>query len=687
MHHPFLDPSFTPRWSELTADNVVPDLDAALEAAGGQIQAIIDQAPEQRAYKSTFAALETAMESVTRPFGKVMHLNSVMNSPELREAIQTVMPRVSGFLASVPLNGELWEVLKATADSVDRGTLHPAQARFVDETLADFREAGADLEPAQKDELRGIEMQLAEKTQAFGNNVLDSTNAFEKVIRDESELAGLPQSARAAARQSAREKGIGSDSAPAWRFTLHQPSQTPVMRYADSDAFRREILEGTLQIGRTGEWDNTELIWEILALRQRKASLLGKDCFADVVTERRMVGSGANALAFVENLNRRIGDAFNAELAELARFRAEQTGQPERALEQWEEPYWAEKLRQARFDFDEEELRPWFSISRVIPGLFQLAERLFGIRISELDGDSRPEVWHPEVKVYAIHDLESGQHLGTFYADWHPRESKRAGAWFNYLSTGNREPGTQAEPHLGLICGNLTAPVDNQPALLTHREVQTIFHEFGHLLHHLLGSVAVKSLNGVNVAWDFVELPSQLMENWTWERESLDLFARHYQRDEPIPEELLKRMQSARTFGAARGFMRQLLLGRIDLELHVNYPRITSRDLDAVLLTAAKNYRADYPTQYPSIIRLFQHLFSGPTGYAAGYYSYKWAEVLEADVFTRFRTEGLLSSTVGREYRDKILSRGNSAPADQLFRDFMGRDPDPEALLVRDGLA
>ncbi len=687
MEHPFLDPSFTPQWSQLTPEHVVPDMNAALSAAEGHIQAIIDQATDEQSYASTFAALESAMESVTRPFGKVMHLNSVMNSPELREAIQEVMPPVSGFLASVPLNGELWSVLKTTAGSLDRGSLHPAQSRFIDETLADFRESGADLAPEQKDELRGIEMQLAEKTQAFGNNVLDSTNAYQKIVTDQSELSGLPESAREAAMQSAAEKGIGTDAEPAWRFTLQQPSQMPVMRYADSDSLRKEILEATLDIGRAGEWDNTELIWEILALRQRKAQLLGKDCFADVVTERRMVGSGPKALHFVENLNKRIRDAFQSEISELAEFRALQAGEGVRALEQWEEGYWAEKLRQARFDFDEEELRPWFSITRVIRGLFQMAERLFGIRIAELEGDSRPDVWHPEVKVYEIHDVESGQHLGTFYVDWHPRESKRAGAWFNYLSTGNREPGTVPEPHLGLICGNLTAPVGDKPALLTHREVETIFHEFGHLLHHLLGSVAVKSLNGVNVAWDFVELPSQLMENWTWERESLDLFARHYETDEVIPEDLLKRMQASRTFGAARGFMRQLWLGRIDLELHVNYPRIDSRDLDAVVSEAVRDYRADYPTEYPSIVRLFQHLFAGPTGYAAGYYSYKWAEVLEADVFTRFRRDGLLSSSVGREYREKILSRGNSAPADQLFRDFMGRDPDPEALLVREGLA
>jgi oligopeptidase A len=690
MNYPFLDTSFLPNWEQLTPDGIAPAIDRALADAKSAIDAIAGLPHDGLTYENTFAALESATEPVMKAWGKVAHLDSVANSPELREAYNANLPKVTEFLTSIPLNEKLYAALSAAAGTPAVRALTGARRRYVDETLAEFRQDGAELPPQKKRRFMEVKQELAQKTQKFSENVLDSTNAWEKIVEDESLLAGLPDSAKAAARQSAKGKGYGSDDRPAWRFTLHVPSLLPVLQYAENDGLRREIFEAFVAIGSAGEHDNTQLVWDVLALRQEEADLLGKPQFADVHLERRMAKDGATALRFVEDLHDRIVTQFEAEIAEVERFAAggdPGASHPEAPhLEAWQSRYWQEKLRRERYDIDEEELRPYFPIDNVIAGLFELTGRVFGIDVVEKVGDDKPSVWHPDVRFYELRDAGSGRHLGSFYADWHPRESKRAGAWFNYLSTGARGDGRD-EPHLGLICGNLTAPVGDEPALVTHREVQTIFHEFGHLLHHLLGDVEVKSLNGVNVAWDFVELPSQIMENWTWQRESLDLFARHHTTGERIPDDLFDRMIKARNFMSASLTMRQLSFGKMDLELHVNYRRHEGADLDALLDELLATYRAPTPTKFPTNIRSFNHLFSDAVGYAAGYYSYKWAEVLEADAFTRFLSEGVMNEAVGREFREKILSRGNAKDPAELFRDFMGRDPDPEALLVREGLA
>ncbi len=677
--HPFLDSSFQVRWSQLAAEHVVPDIEEALAQAEAALARIATRGLAEVNYENTFRALEDATEGLAVAWSRVTHLQSVADAPALREAHNAMLPKVSAFFAKIPLDAGLWQRLRTVAESPAGRALTGIHRRFVNETVADFRQAGADLPPEKRARIEALQGELAQLTQKYSDQVLDATNAWQLVVTDEARLAGLPPHAKAAARRSAEAKGVAG-----WRFTLHAPSQEPFMTYVEDGQLRREMWTSAVAVGAEAPHDNTALIARILALRAEKAALLGKRHFADLVLERRMAKDGARALAFVEDFQRRAAAAFARECRELEEFQAQQTGQPGQRLAPWEVPFWAEKLRQARHAFDEEVLRPYFPMDRVIAGMFELATRVFGLRITERPG---VEVWHPEVKFYDVADAR-GRMLGSFYADWHPRESKRGGAWMNYLLTGGpRADGTRA-PHLGLICGNLTPPAAGRPALLKHREVETIFHEFGHLLHHLLGEVEIKSLNGINVAWDFVELPSQLMENWCWERASLDLLARHHETGAPIPEEIFAKMTAAKNFRSACATMRQVAQAKMDLLLHIRTAELAGA---ADIEPAARALVADclVPTEppAPTIVKRFTHIFAEPVGYAAGYYSYKWAEVLDADAFTRFRREGIFSAQVGAEFVDKILSRGNSADPMELYRAFMGREPDLNALLVRAGLA
>ncbi len=683
MDNPFLDRSFQIAWSRLTPDQVQPAIETALAEAETAIANIVALTPSQADYENTFLGLERATEALNEAWAKVSHLSTVADAPALREAYNAMLPKVSAFFAKIPLNLGLWEKLK-------QAQLHPYSSvqgehrRFLEETMADFRQQGADLPADKKARLEAVQAELALRTQKYSENVLDATNAWELVIHDAARLRGLPAHAQEAARQSALKKGQGTDAAPAWRFTLHQPSLEPVMLYAEDAALRREVWAASAAVGRQAPHDNRELVQRILALRQEKAELLGQPNFADLVLQRRMARSGAKALAFIEDLHRRVNAAFVREAHELEAFKAAQTGAPQALLAPWETGYWAEKLRRTRYDFDAEQLRPYFPLPGVLEGLFEITWRVFGLKVTEIPA-GQVEVWHPEVKFYEVNNRE-GRHIGSFYSDWHPRESKRGGAWMNYLITGGMTRDRLHLPHLGLMCGNLTPAVGDQPALLTHHEVETVFHEFGHLLHHLCGELEIKSLNGVNVAWDFVELPSQIMENWCWEREGLDLFARHHETGATIPEELFQRLIAAKNFRSASATMRQLTFARLDLDLHLQAKAYAGGDVSDRLREVLRDYLVPTEPPSPTIEHRFTHLFADPTGYAAGYYSYKWAEVLDADAFTRFKREGIFNGQVGREFVAKILSRGNSADPMELFTDFMGRSPDLSALLLRAGL-
>ncbi|MCU0797792.1 MAG: M3 family metallopeptidase [Akkermansiaceae bacterium] len=696
--HPFLADDFHVRWSTLVPSAVEPDIRHALEIARNRIGEIVAQDPARARYETTFGALEEATELLDRGWGRLNHLDSVCDSPEQRAALNAMLAEVSDFYSSIPLNPGLWSILRAYGSSAEVNTLDPVRRRFVEETMLDFLQSGADLGETEKEEISAVQAELSKLTKEYAEHVLDSTNAWELIVEDESRLRGLPDSAKAAALANARARGVATEEKPAWRFTLQFPSMYPVMQHAEDESLRREVWEASIRVGHHGEHDNTALVWKILELRQRKAAILGQANFADLTLQRRMARDGATALDFVENLHDRIAGAFADECRALEEYKAAKTGGTVGRLEPWEVAYWSEKLRKERYDLDDEILRPYFPVDRVMAGMFELCSQLFGIRIEEREasyfepgtrpeGDASIEVWHPEVKFYDLHDSQSGEHLGSFYADWHPRESKRGGAWMNCLETGLPPvDGAARKPHLGLITGNMSPPVDGKPALLTHSEVETIFHEFGHLLHGLLSEVPVRALAGTNVPWDFVELPSQIMENFCWDRASLDFFARHFETGEAIPEDLFQRMIDARNFMSASAFMRQLAFGKLDLELHLNLDRYRGRGLDEVDAEILAGYKAPLATATPSMARRFNHLFSSPTGYAAGYYSYKWAEVLDADAFSRFQADGVLSGKVGREFRAHILSRGNSRPVDELYRAFMGRDPELEPLLTRSGL-
>jgi oligopeptidase A len=685
--HPFIAADYHIKWESLTPDHIEPDIDTALETSNKNLDAIRQLDDVDVTYSNTFAALEIATEDLDRAWGRINHLDSVVNSDDLRAGLNAVLPRVTSFYSSIPLDDKIWKKLKVFVDSPAAANLDSTRKRFVEETCADFIQSGADLPDDKKKRIAEIQSRLSEATQKYSENVLDSTNAWELIVDDKSRLAGLPSSAAAAAAEDAKAKGHDGK----WLFTLQQPSMMPVMQHAENVSLRKDVWEASCTVGYGGEYDNTDLIWEILKLRQEKAELLGFANFADLTLERRMAGSGTTAQNFTSDLHNKIVDQFNNDSHELQAWKAEQTSGDAAPLEPWEISYWAEKRRKAEYDFDDEELRPYFPLNSVMDGMFGIVSKIFGVRIEEKDttengGDV--QTWHPECRFYDLFDSKTDEMLGSFYADWHPRQSKRGGAWMNSFETGMPADGkTPREPHLGLMVGNMTKPIGDKPALMTHYEVETIFHEFGHLLHHLLGNVTVKSLSGTNVPWDFVELPSQIMENFCWDRESLDLFACHHETGESIPEELYEKMIAARNYMSATAYMRQLALGKLDLDLHIEPAKYINRDLDECDREILEGYKTPLASEGPSMARRFNHLFSSPTGYAAGYYSYKWAEVLDADAFTRFQKEGILNAETGADFREHILSKGNSAPPDELYRNFMGRDPELGALLVRAGLA
>ena len=665
--NPLLSIPFAIPFDQIRAEHVEPAVAQLIDEARARIEAIA-AFDGSRTYANTMHALDHATEPLDIAFGIIRHLESVATYPEFREAHNAVMGPASEFYSSIRLHDGLWAAIKAYAETDDAKALTGVRARHLHKTLTAFRLSGADLDAAGKKRSAEIDVELTQLTTKFSENVLDATNAFELIIDSEQRLAGLPPSAVAAARQSAEAKGLAG-----WRFTLQAPSYLPVMTYLDDRSVRETMYRAFATRAASGQYDNRDILLQILALRQEKAKLLGFAQFADLVTIDRMAKTGAAAEKFLTDLKEKTVPFFERENAQLKAF----AGGIE--LEPWDVGYYAEKQRVALYDFDEEQLRPYFSLAGAMAGMFELTGKLFGIRVAAREGVPG---WDKDVQYFDIFDAASNEHLASFYADMYPRENKRGGAWMDAFLTGM--PGESA--HLGLMCGNLTPPIGDQPALLTHRDVETLFHEFGHLLHHSLTRVPVRDLAGTSVPWDFVELPSQIMENWCWEREALDLFARHFETGEVIPEELFAKMKRARTYRMANGQMRQLSFSLMDLAVHMRYDPAVDGDVVAWSRAILQEFSAvPLPADHATIAS-FSHLFSSPVGYAAGYYSYKWAEVLDADAFSRFRDEGVFNPETGRAFRECILAKGDSEDPAELYRQFMGRDPDPNALLLRSGL-
>ena len=675
--NPLLRRQFPIQFDAVRAEEVEPVVQQLLRDVKASVDAITG--PDvPKTYKNVLATLDTVTEPLDFAVSVVRHLESVATTPELRAAHNAIQEPVSMFYTAIPLDEKLWSAVKAVNDNSDEvARLMPVERRYLQKTVRGFRRAGADLSEQDKRKLEALDVELTKITNKFAENVLDATNAYEKLITDEARLAGLPESSKMAGRESARGKGHEG-----WRFTLQAPSYVPVMTYLEDRSLRQEVWEASNRRGTSGDFDNRGLIANILRLRLEKARLLGYTDFADLVLEERMAHTGAEAQRFIEDLRQETRPFFereNASLAELGKELGYDTLQP------WDISFLAEKQRQALYNFDEEELRPYFQLDRVIGGMFDIFSRLLGIQVIEEPGVPG---WDAAVRYYRVEDSGSGELLGGFYSDWFPRENKRGGAWMDSLVTG--DPGAGL-PHLGLICGNLTPPVEDRPSLLTLREVETIFHEFGHLLHHVLSRVPVRSLSGTSVPWDFVELPSQIMENWCMERDALNTFARHYQTGEAIPDELFQKMKRAKTFRSANMQMRQLGFSLVDLKLHREFQTVQQGEATGEHVIAyARQVLSEFtPAPLPDdygMVASFTHLFASPVAYGAGYYSYKWAEVLDADAFTRFQKEGIFSTTAGHAYRKSILERGDSEDPLELYRDFMGREPDANALLQRLGL-
>ncbi|MEM9691514.1 MAG: M3 family metallopeptidase [Myxococcota bacterium] len=675
MGNPLLSYDFPPPFAKVDETHIQGAVEALIEDAEAALVSI-----ETNAAPPTFANTLLPLDAATLRLGRVMgllsHLEAVKTSPAFRDAFNEAQPIYQAFESKIPLRAALYRRVRAFGQTAEAKSLTGPRKRLLEQTLRFFRRAGAELEATEKARLEAIDVELGKITLKYSQNVVDATGAFELIVDDETRLAGLPDRAKRAAAQSAKEAGTKG-----FRFTLQAPSYIPALTYLEDGTLREQLYRAMSTRATAGDGDNRPLIRRILQLRREKAKLLGYDSFADLVLEERMAKRGADARAFVDGLTEKTRAAFARETRELTAFRRKLEGDDAPPLQPWDVSFYAEKLRQAEYQFDAEALRPYFAFERVLEGVFDLAHQLFGVRFEPwTDAPS----WHESVRAYKLLDHD-GRWLAGVWTDPYPREEKRGGAWMHgLLGRGCIEADHR---HAAVLAANVSPPVDGEPALLSHRDTETIFHETGHLLHHCLSRAELSSHAGTNVAWDFVELPSQILENWCWEKEALDRFAHHVDSGETIEPTLLDKMLKARTFRAASMQMRQLGLATVDLALHTEF----DPDGDEDVIAFARDRLAVFsPTPLPvdyAMIASFDHLFSDSVGYAAGYYSYKWAEVLDADAFTRFKEEGILSADTGRAFRETILERGDEEDPALLYRSFRGREPDQEALLGRLGLS
>ncbi len=672
--NPLLDFSGLPRFGDFRTEHVTPAVDSLLDENRKLIERFAH--PDVPATWNDFVEpLEDGNERLGRAWGQVGHLNAVMNSPELREVYNANLPKITQYYSEVSQHQGLYGKFKALRACAGFGKLTAAQKRIIENELRDFRLGGAELDADDKARFMAIRERLSQLSSRFSDNLLDATNAYSHYVTDTAELSGIPADVLEAAREGAK-----AEAREGWKFTLHAPSYMPVLQYADNRAFRelmyREYVTRAAEFGKA-EWDNTPLIQEILELRREMAKLLGFQSYAEYSLAPKMAESPQQVLDFLNELAARAKPYAQRDLEELTAFARTELGLPQ--LETWDLAYASEKLRVARYAFSDQEVKQYFPETTVMPGMFRLIETLYGLSIAPAEAPT----WHPDVRFYAIRD-RSGALVGEFYVDLYARPSKRGGAWMDEAITRRRKAQDVQVPVAYLNC-NFSAPVGGRPAVFTHDEVITLFHEFGHGLHHLLTRVDDLGVSGINgVEWDAVELPSQFMENFCWEWDVVEPMTRHVEAGGRLPRALFDKMLSAKNFQSGLQTMRQLEFSLFDLHLHYDFDPAGSRTPLELLQSVRERVAVVRPPAYNRFPNNFSHIFAG--GYAAGYYSYKWAEVLSADAYSLFEEHGVLDPETGQRFWNEILGVGGSRPALESFVAFRGREPKIDALLRHNGM-
>jgi len=676
--NPLLQIDGLPRFHAISPEHVTPAIDAILEQSRVEV-AKLETVKDGADWQNFVRPVEDLEERLARVWSPVSHLNHVQDSPAMREAYEEALPKLTAFHTELAQNEHFFRAYQHIRNGPGFAALDGAQRRLIDNTLRDLKLSGVALPPEAKARFKAIQQELSQLGNRFGRNVLDATQGWWLHLTDEAGLSGLPASARTLAKHSAEEAGL-----PGWKITLDMPSYLPFMMHGDRRDLREQlyyayVTRASDQGPRAGSHDNTSLITRILELRREMAQLLGYASFAEMSLVPKMAETPQQVLEFLRDLAHRTRPAAVRELDELKEFARTRFGIED--LQAWDIAYYSEKLRQEKYRFSDEDIRPYFPADRVFTGMFEVVSRLYGLSIREAQG---VEVWDPKVRFFEIRD-ETGELRGQFYADLYVRSNKQGGAWMDDCISRRRIGDHVQAPVAYLVC-NFTPPVGGKPALLTHHEVETLFHEFGHGLHHMLTLVDYFGVSGINgVAWDAVELPSQFMENWCWEREALDMIGGHYETGAKLPDELLQKMHNAKNFHSGLHMLRQIEFALFDMRLYSEFDPSGKSDVQVLLDEVRSEVTLMKPPAYNRFQNSFSHIFAG--GYAAGYYSYKWAEVLSADAFSRFEEEGVFNRSTARAFMHDILERGGAADPMDLFISFRGRPPSIDALLRHSGLA
>lgn len=661
----------TAPFSAITSQDFMPAFKEGIEMARKEIDDIVAN-PTPPSFENTIAAMSYSGEILERVSGIFFNLHSAETNDEIQKIAMEVSPLLSEFGNDIRLNKELFERVKTVYDKRDSLTLTPEQTTLLEKKYKSFSRNGANLPENKKAKLREIDKELSKLSLEFGENVLAETNAFQLHITNEADLSGLPEGTIEAARELAM-----SLEKEGWVFTLDYPSYMPFMTYADNRELRKKMA---IAFGAKGfqnnEFDNQKIVLDIVRLRHERANLLGYKSHADFVLEERMAENPEKVKSFLQDLLAKAKPAAQKEFAELSAFAKEIDGLDH--LEKWDGAYYSEKLKQKLFNLDDEKLKPYFKLENVLNGAFTIAGRLYGLSFKEVQDIDK---YHKDVTTYEVTD-ENGQLVAIFYADFFPRKGKRNGAWMTSFKPQYIKDGVNERPHVSIVC-NFTKPTETKPSLLTFNEVTTLFHEFGHALHGMLANTVYPSLSGTSVYWDFVELPSQVMENWCYEPEALALFAHHYQTGEMIPMEYIEKIKESASFQEGMATLRQLSFGMLDMGWHSQDPSgitdVKSFELEQFATTQL------YPdVKENAMSTAFSHIFQG--GYSSGYYSYKWAEVLDADAFEYFQEKGIFDKETATKFKDNILSKGGTEHPMLLYKRFRGQEPKPDALLRRAGL-